>query len=60
MRLWDKEIELFSHLTYYGLTTIRGSQTLGEEYVDIWQLGTGGMGLPSHRVYAVLHSLCDT
>ncbi|THU90738.1 hypothetical protein K435DRAFT_759884 [Dendrothele bispora CBS 962.96] len=34
---WDKEFELVVNLVYYGLTTGRAIQTLGEEYTDIWQ-----------------------
>lgn len=49
LRVWDKEVELLSHLAYFGLTTGRGAQTLGEEYVDIWQLSSGGTGLPTQQ-----------
>ncbi|KJA29364.1 hypothetical protein HYPSUDRAFT_61382 [Hypholoma sublateritium FD-334 SS-4] len=34
---WDKELDLAVKLCYYGLTTGRAIQTLGEEYTDIWQ-----------------------
>ncbi|KAJ3877529.1 Pex12 amino terminal region-domain-containing protein [Lentinula edodes] len=34
---WDKEVELLVKLMYHGLTTGRATQTLGEEYTDIWQ-----------------------
>ncbi|KAF7367357.1 Peroxisome assembly protein PER8 [Mycena sanguinolenta] len=34
---WDKEVDLLVKLGYYGLTTARATQTLGEEYTDIWQ-----------------------
>ncbi|KZT23813.1 hypothetical protein NEOLEDRAFT_1095547 [Neolentinus lepideus HHB14362 ss-1] len=34
---WDKELELGVKLLYYGLTTGRAVQTLGEEYTEIWQ-----------------------
>ncbi|KAJ3802597.1 Pex12 amino terminal region-domain-containing protein [Lentinula aff. detonsa] len=37
---WDKELELLVKLLYYGLTTGRATQTLGEEYTDIWQYST--------------------
>ncbi|KAI0318735.1 Pex12 amino terminal region-domain-containing protein [Amylostereum chailletii] len=33
---YDKEIELLVKGLYYGLTTGRAVQTLGEEYTDIW------------------------
>eukprot|EP00727_Mastigamoeba_balamuthi_P000670 m51a1_g1060 putative peroxisomal pex10 (292) ;mRNA; f:818828-819891 len=32
---YQKEIDLLSVLSYYALTTVAGSQTLGEEYTDI-------------------------
>ncbi|KAG2175582.1 hypothetical protein INT43_001229 [Umbelopsis isabellina] len=35
---YQKEINVFSDFCYYGLTTILGSQTLGEEYCDIAQI----------------------
>ncbi|KAL0581395.1 peroxisome biogenesis factor 10 [Marasmius crinis-equi] len=34
---WSSEVELFVKLIYYGFTTGRATQTLGEEYTDIWQ-----------------------
>ncbi|KAJ3761539.1 Pex12 amino terminal region-domain-containing protein [Lentinula raphanica] len=37
---WDKELDLLVKLLYYGLTTGRATQTLGEEYTDIWQQST--------------------
>ncbi|KAE9409362.1 hypothetical protein BT96DRAFT_962459 [Gymnopus androsaceus JB14] len=37
---WDKEFDLLIKLVYYGLTTGRATQTLGEEYTDIWQRTT--------------------
>ncbi|KAJ4485513.1 Pex12 amino terminal region-domain-containing protein [Lentinula aciculospora] len=37
---WDKELELVVKLLYYSLTTGRATQTLGEEYTDIWQHST--------------------
>ncbi|KAH9927507.1 Pex12 amino terminal region-domain-containing protein [Epithele typhae] len=33
---WDKEIDFAVNILYYGLTVGLGSQTLGEEYTDIW------------------------
>ncbi|TBU64669.1 Pex12 amino terminal region-domain-containing protein [Dichomitus squalens] len=33
---WDKEIDFAANALYYGLTIGLGSQTLGEEYTDIW------------------------
>jgi len=32
----EKEIDLLVNLVYYGLTTGLATQTLGEEYTDIW------------------------
>ncbi|KAJ3317865.1 peroxisome biogenesis factor 10 [Blyttiomyces sp. JEL0837] len=34
----EKEINLFTDLVYYVLTTLTGRQTLGEEYCDILQV----------------------
>ncbi|CAO3635752.1 unnamed protein product [Cunninghamella blakesleeana] len=35
---WQKEINTFSDFCYYGLTTLLGTQTLGEEYCDLVQI----------------------
>ncbi|EJD04219.1 uncharacterized protein FOMMEDRAFT_167453 [Fomitiporia mediterranea MF3/22] len=51
---WDKELELLSKLVYYGLTTGRAQQTLGEEYTNIWQYSTNEKGTPSARKRAAL------
>ncbi|KAH6917129.1 peroxisome assembly protein per8 [Coprinopsis sp. MPI-PUGE-AT-0042] len=37
LQRWDKELDMVIKLVYYGLTTGRATQTLGEEYTDIWQ-----------------------
>lgn len=34
---WDKELDLIVRLIYYGFTIGRATQTLGEEYTNIWQ-----------------------
>ncbi|GAA5979513.1 hypothetical protein JCM10908_002953 [Rhodotorula pacifica] len=34
---WTKELQQGSRLAYFGLTTLLGTQTLGEEYCDIMQ-----------------------
>ncbi|KAI9253763.1 Pex12 amino terminal region-domain-containing protein [Phascolomyces articulosus] len=34
---WQKEINTLSDFCYYGLTTLLGTQTLGEEYCDLAQ-----------------------
>lgn len=44
---WRKEIELLSDLTYFGLTTFSGYQTLGEEYVSIVQVDPTKRQIPS-------------
>ncbi|KAH8120471.1 hypothetical protein DFH11DRAFT_1560201, partial [Phellopilus nigrolimitatus] len=51
---WDKEVELFSKLLYYGLTTGRAVQTLGEEYTNLWQSSVVDRGFPSARRRAAL------
>ncbi|KAI8385049.1 Pex12 amino terminal region-domain-containing protein [Radiomyces spectabilis] len=35
---WQKEVHTLSDFCYYGLTTLLGSQTLGEEYCDLLQI----------------------
>jgi len=51
---WDKEVELLVKLGYFGLTTGRAIQTLGEEYTDIWQHSSFDERVPSHRTRAAL------
>ncbi|KAJ3563763.1 hypothetical protein NP233_g8733 [Leucocoprinus birnbaumii] len=34
---WEKEVDLLTKLLYFGITSGRGNQSLGEEYTDIWQ-----------------------
>ncbi|KAL0095042.1 Pex12 amino terminal region-domain-containing protein [Phycomyces blakesleeanus] len=36
---WQKEINAFADFSYHGLTTLLGTQTLGEEYCDLVQVG---------------------
>ncbi|KDR85245.1 hypothetical protein GALMADRAFT_233991 [Galerina marginata CBS 339.88] len=43
---WDKELDLIVKLCYYGLTTGRAIQTLGEEYTDIWQYSSLSRAAP--------------
>ena len=69
---WDKEVELWTKLLYFGLTVGRGmafsvdfvvrplnarptvgSQTLGEEYTDIW-MHSASAGVPSWHARAAL------
>nr|XP_020443335.1 peroxisome biogenesis factor 10 [Monopterus albus] len=54
---WRKEIEMLSDLTYYGLTTFSGYQTLGEEYVSIVQVDPTKRQIPS-RARRGLFVLC--
>ncbi|KAF8349838.1 Pex12 amino terminal region-domain-containing protein [Amanita rubescens] len=43
---WDKELDLIVKLLYYGLTMGRATQTLGEEYTDIWQYSSNHQRFP--------------
>ncbi|KIM47963.1 hypothetical protein M413DRAFT_439658 [Hebeloma cylindrosporum] len=57
---WDKELDLAVKLCYYGLTTGRAIQTLGEEYTDIWQYSASQNSIPpspSMRTAVILASL---
>ena len=36
---WQRELQLLAEVGYYGLTTLIGNQTLGEEYCNIIQTG---------------------
>uniref|UniRef100_A0A8C8ZRT6 Peroxisome biogenesis factor 10 n=1 Tax=Prolemur simus TaxID=1328070 RepID=A0A8C8ZRT6_PROSS len=63
---WRKEIELLSDMAYFGLTTLAGYQTLGEEYVSIVQVDPSQRHVPSQlrrcvlvAVHAVLPYLLD-
>ncbi|KAI5123747.1 hypothetical protein M0805_000339 [Coniferiporia weirii] len=51
---WDKEVDLFSKLLYYGFSIGRATQTLGEEYTNIWQTSVADLGFPSARRRAAL------
>ncbi|KAI8078993.1 Pex12 amino terminal region-domain-containing protein [Gilbertella persicaria] len=44
--LWQKEINTFSDFCYHGLTTLVGTQTLGEEYCDLVQIHQGSQTYP--------------
>ncbi|TRM65660.1 Pex12 amino terminal region-domain-containing protein [Schizophyllum amplum] len=50
---WDKELELLVKLVYFGLTSGRATQTLGEEYTDIWAERDGSVP-PSTAARALL------
>ncbi|KAF8633982.1 hypothetical protein AX15_001159 [Amanita polypyramis BW_CC] len=43
---WDKELDFLVKVVYYGFTTGRATQTLGEEYTDIWQYSNSHRELP--------------
>ncbi|KAJ6501521.1 Pex12 amino terminal region-domain-containing protein [Mycena vitilis] len=47
---WDKEVDLLVKLGYYGLTTARATQTLGEEYTDVWQYSVFRRAVPPSRL----------
>jgi len=47
---WDKEVALLTKLIYYGFTTGKAPQTLGEEYTDVWQHSLSDRGFPSSTV----------
>ncbi|SCZ92690.1 BZ3500_MvSof-1268-A1-R1_Chr5-2g08108 [Microbotryum saponariae] len=54
---WNKELQHGSRLAYFGLTTLLGSQTLGEEYCDILQYDVKTRKPASPRKRGVLISL---
>ncbi|XP_004473576.2 peroxisome biogenesis factor 10 [Dasypus novemcinctus] len=54
---WRKEVELLSDLMYFGLTTLTGCQTLGEEYVNIVQVDPSWRRVPSWPRRALLVAL---
>ncbi|KAF9535766.1 peroxisome assembly protein per8 [Crepidotus variabilis] len=55
---WDKELDLLIKLCYFGLTTGRATQTLGEEYTDTWQYSSRtGHAPPSPAMRAALLAL---
>ncbi|TFK30692.1 peroxisome assembly protein per8 [Coprinopsis marcescibilis] len=57
----DKELDVFVKLLYFGLTTGRATQTLGEEYTDIWQYDSRSGSLPprlSWRLSFIFLSIC--
>ncbi|KAI8636090.1 Pex12 amino terminal region-domain-containing protein [Parasitella parasitica] len=44
--IWQKEINTMSDICYFGLTTLLGTQTLGEEYCDILQVNSYNQTYP--------------
>ncbi|CAH1775572.1 unnamed protein product [Owenia fusiformis] len=53
---WRQELDVIADLTYFGLTTVTGLQTLGEEYVNIVQVDSTKRAIPStlRRISLVL------
>ncbi|XP_004999714.1 peroxisome biogenesis factor 10 isoform X2 [Cavia porcellus] len=54
---WRKEIELLSDVAYFGLTTLAGYQTLGEEYVGLVQVDPSRQRVPSRLRRSMLVAL---
>ncbi|TPX35313.1 hypothetical protein SmJEL517_g02310 [Synchytrium microbalum] len=44
---YQTEVSLLADFCYYALTTLSGTQTLGEEYCDIMQITEGSLTVPS-------------
>ncbi|KAF9106070.1 peroxisome biogenesis factor 10 [Mortierella sp. AM989] len=58
--MYQTEVDVFSDLCYYSLTTLLGTQTLGEEYCDIMQIkGSAGTfpSLPRRSALVFWHVL---
>ncbi|XP_076320450.1 peroxisome biogenesis factor 10-like isoform X2 [Tachypleus tridentatus] len=56
---WRKELDVLSSLTYFGITTLAGLQTLGEEYIHIVQVDGSLRRVPSwwrRALSVLLHS----
>lgn len=51
---YQREFQLLAELAYYGLTTVYGNQTLGEEYCNIVQVLSGAAPSIARRTGAVL------
>lgn len=53
---WKKELDLVAEVLYFGLTTLSGCQTVGEEYVNILQVDDSKRKIPSryHRGAMIL------
>lgn len=54
---WRRELELLADAAYFGLTTLAGFQTLGEEYVGVVQVQRGGRRVPTLARRALLVAL---
>ncbi|CAI2188339.1 9531_t:CDS:2 [Funneliformis geosporum] len=48
---YQKEVNVISDLFYFGLTTLLGTQTLGEEYCDIMQTSESTKQFPSSSIF---------
>ncbi|BGP45393.1 peroxisome bioproteinsis factor 10 [Rhodotorula kratochvilovae] len=57
LQKWGKELQQGSRLAYFGLTTLLGSQTLGEEYCDIMQYNASDRRIPTLPRRAALVAL---
>ncbi|CAI2189345.1 15419_t:CDS:2, partial [Funneliformis geosporum] len=52
---YQKEVNVISDLFYFGLTTLLGTQTLGEEYCDIMQTSESTKQFPSSSTFLKNH-----
>ncbi|GAA5884853.1 hypothetical protein JCM6882_007124 [Rhodosporidiobolus microsporus] len=57
LQKWSKELQQGSKVAYFGLTTLLGSQTLGEEYCDVMQFQRRDRRPPSFPRRAALVAL---
>ncbi|GAA5830992.1 hypothetical protein JCM11251_005104 [Rhodosporidiobolus azoricus] len=60
LQKWSKELQQGSKIAYFGLTTLLGSQTLGEEYCDVMQYQRRDRrppSLPRRAALVALHTL---
>ncbi|PFH54716.1 hypothetical protein AMATHDRAFT_72476 [Amanita thiersii Skay4041] len=57
---WDKEVDFVVRLIYYTFTTGRATQTLGEEYTDIWQYSTVSRRVPPSLLLRIALVLLPT
>ncbi|CAB3999083.1 peroxisome biogenesis factor 10 [Paramuricea clavata] len=53
---WKEEIGLFADIIYFGITTLSGYQTLGEEYCSLVQVDNTGQNIPTkwQRTFMIL------
>ncbi|CUA72363.1 Peroxisome biogenesis factor 10 [Rhizoctonia solani] len=50
----DAEVELATNVLYSTVTSLRATQTLGEEYVGMWAYDSTTRSLPSRKLRAIL------